>query len=927
MSSGRTNPQRYTDGMSYFDRIHDTIVLGAGHAGIAAARRLRAAGQAVLLLDAGPALLGEAGWAFADDAGGCSDPSWRDWLARLEGKGAAAGGRVDPGAAEGEMADLLIGEGLPVLLYAAPVAVELADGLLTAVTVACKSGVRRLAARRWLDAGDGAQLAALCGAPAPAPQRQRLHLVLRRPVWDAGAEGPIAEGLSLETTRWANERRLAIELPGGAVVDHAAWLPALAALRQQRDCTGAVLTHGSVVPLGSWGGGWRPQGLPANLVLATPAIHGGGWSLGGRWAAGLAAAEALRAAPAAAPKPGAALAPTPSNALAADVAVIGAGTGGALAAIAAARSGARTIAIEPLPFAGGIGSGGGIHYYYWGVRGGLQDEVDARVREANPLFGAASQVRGFHPDAKKAVLAQMLREAGVDLRTGCQLASVERSGRRIAAATVATVGAPLRLTARAWIDGTGDGDLCALAGAGFRKGRAGDGLLHAYSQSCGRARLHEGVVRMEIVNFDAGYCDPTEAVDFSRARLAGCALLAQERYGEHARPNGISPAIGLRQGRHIDTETTITLDDLLTDRHFDDAVGTTGCHYDNHARDLEFEGDEAAFWVWACRGWCVRTWCEIPYRCLVPRDLDNCWIASRCLGVSEAAHHSMRMQRDMQRIGEVAGLAAALALRQGAAAAAIDLEPLRAALRTSGALAVPSEDAVAAFGPACGDGVVETGDDLAGPTAAYAMWRHRRAGAAALPGLRTLLTDARAQVSWRAAAILGSLGDPAGEARLLDSVRRREDQPWVKPAARADGSPGDGARHWQYVVPLWIGALAMLRGSATPAALPTLAELLDGPDPGFHIRITALQVIAGIASRHRLDAAARSEAQRLVAQAVAVQSGPELRDPTAFVIERPVGARPADDRRAVRVDVTWQLTLAAERARTSLQMAAAAGTR
>jgi hypothetical protein len=903
--------------MSHFDRIHDTIVLTANHAGIAAARRLRAAGQDVLLLDAGPALLPEAGWSFADDAGGCDDPSWRGWLGQLQAKGAAAGGRIDPGSVEGEMADLLIGEGLPVLLYAVPVAVELADGLLAAVTVATKAGLRRLAARRWLDAGDGAQLATLCGATAPAPERQRLHIILRRAAWAADAQGTIGAGMTLEPTRWECERRLAIELPGATAVDHAAWLPALAALRGARDCAEAVVTHGSVVPLGRWAGGWKPQGLPANLALATPAIAGGGWSLGGRWAAGLAAAERLRSTPQAAAR----LAPVPALApvavLDADVAVIGAGTGGALAAIAAARAGARTIAIEPLPFAGGIGSGGGIHSYYWGVRGGMQEEVDARVRTADALFGTPGQIRGFHPDAKKAVLAQMLHEAGAELRTGCQLAAVERAGRRIAACAIATAGAPLRLAARAWIDGTGDGDLCALAGAAFRKGRAGDGLLHAFTQSCGRAQLHEGRVRMQTINFDAGFCDPTDPADLSRARLAGCALLAQVRYDEHARPNGVSPALGLRQGRHIETLATVTLDDQITGRRFADAVGSTGANYDNHATDLEFEADEAAFWVWACRGWPERLWCEIPYGCMVPRDLDDTWIASRCLGVSESAHHSLRMQRDLQRLGEVAGLAAAAALRQGAMAAAIDLEPVRAGLRASGALSPSAEETAGDFGTARGDGVPQGPDDLASPVATYAMWRRWRAGAAAVPELLPLLGDPRPIVAWRAAAILGALGDARAEPRLLASVRSREDAPWLKP----DGTSRDGERTWRNIVPLWVAALAMLRACATPAVLDALAGLEAAP---FHVRITVLQLVANLAARHRLDAARRAQASAIIEAMVAAQRGVEWRDPRSPIDALPPRDSAPVDRRSVRVDVTWQLGLAAERARAALRPAMAA---
>jgi hypothetical protein len=98
-----------------------------------------------------------------------------------------------------------------------------------------------------------------------------------------------------------------------------------------------------------------------------------------------------------------------------DVLVVGGGTGGALAAIAAGREGVKTTLIEASPCLGGIGTGGAIHSYYHGVNGGIQDEVDQRVKDLTPLFAGKWQARGFHPGVKKLVLQQMAEEADVDI--------------------------------------------------------------------------------------------------------------------------------------------------------------------------------------------------------------------------------------------------------------------------------------------------------------------------------------------------------------------------------------------------------------------------------------------------------------------------------------------------------------------------------
>jgi hypothetical protein len=78
-----------------------------------------------------------------------------------------------------------------------------------------------------------------------------------------------------------------------------------------------------------------------------------------------------------------------------DVLVAGGGTGGALAALAAARRGCSTLVLKAGTCLGGIGTAGGIHSYYYGIQGGLQDEVDDRTAELAPLFGPAMRSRQF----------------------------------------------------------------------------------------------------------------------------------------------------------------------------------------------------------------------------------------------------------------------------------------------------------------------------------------------------------------------------------------------------------------------------------------------------------------------------------------------------------------------------------------------------
>lgn len=870
--------------VSCFARVFDAAVIGGGYAGLAAAQRLRGSGWSVLLVERRMALLWESGWAFHDRIGDCDLPGFQ----RLAGA-----------PAEVEAAVRARSEGWDVLGYATPMAVTVAGGRLVDVAFGTKSGLRRIRARRWLDASDDGELVRLLGATPPPAGVRRLG------IHRAKAGGRFD--------------RLALELQPGERVAQG-WLRALAGSGAP---DGWVVSHGSVVAYPEWDGTAAAPALPDNVALAVPAFAGAPLpTLADRHRLGWQAAGVLLQAPAAEPATGALPAIRAPTHRAVDVAVIGNGTGGALAALAAARSGATVVAVEPLPFAGGIGAGGGIHWYYHGVKGGLQEEVDTRVRELLSAFGGSRQVMGFHPDAKKCAIDALLHQAGVEPVTGT-LIEVEREGRTIRSALIATPEGPLRLPAAAWIDGTGDGDLCAAAGCASTFGRVGDGLPHAFSQSSGCVREQDGVAAMTVVNFDQGFVDPTDVEDLSRARLLGIAQYRLPAYTP-ARPTYIAPAIGLRQARHIATRTTLQLDDLIARRRFPDSVGRTGCHYDNHATDYEFESDEGLFWVWGCRAWSVRTACDIPFGILVPQDLDNAFIASRCLGVSQDAHHSLRMQRDMQRIGEVAGLAAVQVARRGS----VDLPALQTALRTSGALAeTVAGEAVEAgqpwyahFGPTPDQAqFAELAADLraadwgvAGP----AMWRAYRAGdrAALLP----LLEDGNPLLGWRAAVVLAMLGEAAALPRLWQAIETREwgfgdaDQRSPESSNWLGKTVGDAR-----LLPHWRQAISLLRCVGTADDLTRLARAVMHETLHFSLANQLATTVARLALRSPTEAA--REAGLKLLERCAGATGGAWRNPQQSPIHI-AGPRssPANDMTPVRDDAAWQLAVAVATARKAL---------
>lgn len=485
----------------------------------------------------------------------------------------------------------------------------------------------------------------------------------------------------------------------------------------------------------------------------------------------------------------------------------------------------------------------------------------------------------FNPWAKMIALEQLLRDEHVDLRLDSLVFDVEREGRDVTAAWAATPDGVCRFEAAAFVDGTGDGDLCAMAGADFRLGRESDGLLHAFTQSSGRLREVRGRPRMDVVNFNAGHCDPTDPEDLTRARLEGIRQYLLDSYQNYSRPTYIAPAIGLRQARQVVTEYVLTLDDQISSREFDDPIGYTGSHYDNHATDFEFESDEAVFWLWANRQYFLPISCQLSYRSIVPRGLANVWVASRCLGVTQDAHYSTRMQRDVQRIGEVAGYAAAEAARTGDEALKVPYENLRRRLERTGALGGTPRRFNVGFGAFDFGGKAPELDssreekESAFVDEALAMldrgepgraiwWLYRHELLVRDQVLQRLSSDdVKPMTSWLAASIAAMWCDPAAEPRLIEAIETSEygfdDEryEWTPPNGlyKADGF---NPLEWNKVVPNWLCAVALLRCCGTERCLPAIEALLKRSTHGLDTLTTVAITLERLIVRRGLASAA-----------------------------------------------------------------------
>ncbi len=163
-----------------------------------------------------------------------------------------------------------------------------------------------------------------------------------------------------------------------------------------------------------------------------------------------------------------------------DVLVVGGGSAGSSAAVAAARMGAKVILVERYGFLGGTGAAVLDTFYGFytpgsvekKVVGGIPDEVVAGLQKRKALlkrpntYGAGAGLT-YDPETLKVVWDELVTGAGVRVLFHCYFADVLRNGPKITGAAIATKRGLRAIQARTVVDASGDADVCARAGAPF----------------------------------------------------------------------------------------------------------------------------------------------------------------------------------------------------------------------------------------------------------------------------------------------------------------------------------------------------------------------------------------------------------------------------------------------------------------------------
>ncbi|WP_043119024.1 FAD-dependent oxidoreductase, partial [Pseudacidovorax intermedius] len=326
-------------------------------------------------------------------------------------------------------------------------------------------------------------------------------------------------------------------------------------------------------------------------------------------------------------------------AIEADVLVCGGGVAGTVAAVAAARQGARTVLMERYGFLGGNATAGAVaQFNNWQtaagrrVVAGLAQEVVDRLRD----YGGAGEHHSFvmstghrmdrveyAPELLKLVLDDLVREAGVQPLLHATLLDVQREGRRIASARVLTKGGARTVRPQVLIDTSGDMDAMKHAGATFLELGDGEALqpatmmfrfgpidfarLDALSSEQKEAIARRGFEQGELARAalhlardpfsDDGWfnisrlgIDATDPMALGRAEIEGrrqawraAAFLQRALPGcERGRLLNFGTQVGIRETRRVAGDHVLTAEELLRPEPFADAIAAGAYPIDIH---------------------------------------------------------------------------------------------------------------------------------------------------------------------------------------------------------------------------------------------------------------------------------------------------------------------------------------------------------
>lgn len=422
-----------------------------------------------------------------------------------------------------------------------------------------------------------------------------------------------------------------------------------------------------------------------------------------------------------------------------DVVVVGGGVSGCAAAVAAAKSGASVLVLEQNGYLGGTLTACGVGpmmTFHAGekqvIKGFMQELVEELTRRGYSVGHVpdtkqyTSTITPFDAEGLKLVLDEKLIGAGCEILFHTFVGAVAGENGAITGLTVCNKDGLNTVSAKIYIDASGDGDVATWAGARMTKGRPEDGasqpmtlkmkycdvdteVLKAHvlakPEEFGKLAPHFDLFRqaipVDLEGFDREFAqakadgaltirrenvllfgtgrpgeyilnttrivehDATDAASLSDAEQIGrrqcaeldCFLRAKVPGFANALLEFTGPTVGVRSSRQLIGRYTLTAEDILSRKTFSDVIAHSGYPIDIH--NPKGEGTASTFMSQP------GTYYSIPYSVMVCEELKNLLVTGRCISTSFEAQAAIRTTPTVGALGQAAGVAAAMAVREG----------------------------------------------------------------------------------------------------------------------------------------------------------------------------------------------------------------------------------------------------------------------
>jgi len=403
-----------------------------------------------------------------------------------------------------------------------------------------------------------------------------------------------------------------------------------------------------------------------------------------------------------------------------DLAVIGGGFAGVAAALAAARAGVKVLIVEKSNCLGGAAVNCLVNPFmpYSTVIDGSRVDLSAGIfKEIKDRLEAnhAMSGRSFLEEELKYILNEMVAEANIDLLFHAYICRVEKCDEHIASIVVASKSGEMQIEADYFIDATGDAQLAYLAGCPTVLGREPDHLCQpmtlcfrvgnvdvekfyasrerlkiAHEQSLAAGELinpRENILVFKTPIPNVLHFNTTRVVRMnptSPEEVTEAEVLARKQVYEiydfmKKNADGLENSflmmtaaeIGVRESRIIVGDYVLTEQDCKNCVKFEDAIAA--CNYDIDIHNPEGTGTSHYYFP-------AGAYYTIPYRSLIPKGSENMLVAGRCISSDHGAQASYRIMPVVCCIGEAAGVAIGLAVRNGCVVREINVGDLQSEL-------------------------------------------------------------------------------------------------------------------------------------------------------------------------------------------------------------------------------------------------------